>query len=82
MAFGMLHCVNWETVTAVLKEHRPSSPVHQTNQRKTVKSGPRRDLFYELLEPDDLYLQQDCHTNLNTHSSVTGQRIVQSGVDE
>jgi hypothetical protein len=82
MSFGMVHCVNRETVTGVLKDHGPSSLVYQIILRKTVTSRPRQDLFYELLDPRDLYLQQDCHKNLNTRSSVTGQSIVHSGVDE
>jgi hypothetical protein len=36
MAFGMLHCVNQETFTGVQKDRRPSSPVFQIIQRKTV----------------------------------------------
>lgn len=82
MSFGMLRWVNWETVTGVLKHHRPSSAMYQIILRKTVTSRPRQDLFYELLDPEGLYLQQDCHKNLNTCSSVTGQRIFQLGVDE
>jgi len=84
MSFGMLHCVNWKTVTGVLKDHsRRSSSVHQINQRKRVTSRPRQNLFYELLDPEDLYLIfSRTAIRTSTLSSVTGRRIVQSGVDE